>query len=91
MLCGSSPLEVSSGKVKRHRLNRGGDRQANAALHRVVVVRLRWDEATREYMDRRIKEGKTKGEVILFLKRYVAREVYEVLRAMEEKSARSAA
>ncbi len=91
MLCGASPLEASSGKVKRHRLNRGGDRHANAALHRVVVVRLRWDEATREYMDRRIKEGKTKREVIRCLKRYVAREVYEVLRAMDQKSLTSAA
>lgn len=91
MLCGSSPLEASSGMVKRHRLNRGGDRQANAALQRVVVVRLRWHKATREYMDRRTKEGKTKLEIIRCLKRYVAREVYEVLRVMQEQSVSSAA
>jgi hypothetical protein len=59
MLCGSSPVEASSGKVVRHRrLNRGGDRQANAALYRVVLVRLRWHEATRNYMARRTTEGK---------------------------------
>jgi transposase len=91
MLCGSSPLEASSGKVKRHRLNRGGDRQANSALYHVVMARLRWDKATQEYMDRRMKEGKTKREVIRCLKRYVAREVYEILIAMHEKTAASAA
>lgn len=79
MLCGSSPVEASSGKVTRHRLNRGGDRQANAALHRIVVSRLRSSEATKEYMARRIAEGKSKKEVIRCLKRYVAREVYAAL------------
>jgi len=83
MLCGSSPIEASSGKVKRHRLNRGGDRQANSALYHVVMSRLRWDKATQEYMARRIKEGRTKREVIRCLKRYVAREVFVVLTAMQ--------
>jgi transposase len=79
-LCGSSPLDASSGKQVRHRLNRGGDRQANSALHMIVINRLSWDQATKDYMARRIAEGKTKREVIRCLKRYVAREVYKVLR-----------
>jgi transposase len=62
MLCGASPLEASSGKVRRHRLNRGGDRQANAALYRIVVARLRHDQQTRDYLARRIREGKSKKE-----------------------------
>jgi transposase len=64
MLCGASPIEASSGKTVRHRLNRGGDRQANAALHRIVIVRLRWHQPTKDYMARRIAEGKTTKEVI---------------------------
>jgi hypothetical protein len=80
MLCGASPLEASSGKVRRHRLNRGGDRQANAALYRIVVARLRHDQQTRDYLARRIREGKSKKEAIRCLKRYVAREVFAVLR-----------
>jgi transposase len=78
-LCGSNPIPASSGKVQRHRLNRGGDRQANAALHRVVVVRLRWHKPTQAYMTRRLTEGKTKAEIIRCLKRYVAREIYNIL------------
>ena len=74
-LCGVSPVPASSGKTNRHRLNRGGDRQANAALYRVVLVRLSHDLRTREYMDRRTREGMGKSEVIRCLKRYVAREV----------------
>jgi transposase len=79
-LCGASPVEASSGKTQRRRLNRGGDRQANAALYRIVVTRLRWDPHTREYLDRRIAEGKTRREVIRCLKRYVTRELYPLLR-----------
>ena len=78
-LCGVSPIEASSGKTVRHRLNRGGDRRANAALHRVVLVRLRWHQPTRDYMRRRTKEGLSKPEIIRCLKRYVAREVFAVL------------
>ncbi|MEX5638043.1 transposase [Parafrankia sp. FMc2] len=63
-LCGVSPLEASSGKTHRHRLNRGGDRQANAALHRIVITRLRCDPRTRAYQQRRLAEGKTPREVI---------------------------
>lgn len=79
-LCGASPVEASSGKSQRRRLNRGGDRQANAALYRIVLSRLRLDPATRSYRDRRISEGKTKREIMRCLKRYVAREIYNLLR-----------
>ena len=79
-LCGVNPIPASSGKTNRHRLNRGGHRQANAALHRIVVVRLRHDERTQAYMRRRTTEGMSKAEVIRCLKRYVAREVFSTLR-----------
>lgn len=78
-LCGVAPLEASSGKVVRHRLNRGGDRQANAALYRVVIVRMGTDPRTKEYVARRTAQGKTKREIIRCLKRFVAREVYAAL------------
>lgn len=79
MLCGTSPLPASSGKTDRHRLNRGGDRQANAALYRVVLSRLRWDPRTHAYVERRTKDGKSKKEIIRCLKRYIAREIYNLL------------
>lgn len=79
-LCGVAPLDASSGLQQRHRLNRGGDRQANAALWRIVMVRLSSDPATKDYLERRIKDGHTKKEAIRCLKRYIAREVYELLR-----------
>ncbi len=79
MLCGAAPLPASSGKTRRHRLNRGGDRQANAALHRITIVRLKCHEPTRAYMDRRLAEGKPKPEIIRCLKRYPAREIYHFL------------
>jgi transposase len=78
-LCGVAPIEASSGKVQRHRLNRGGDRNANQALWRIVMTRLAFDPRTRDYMERRTKEGRSKREVIRILKRYVAREVYRHL------------
>lgn len=80
-LCGVSPIEASSGKTQRHRLNRGGDRQANAALHRIVVTRIRWDARTRDYLERRMAQGKTKREAIRCLKRYVAREIFNLIRS----------
>ncbi|MFF7988158.1 transposase [Streptomyces sp. NPDC007901] len=80
-LCGVSPVEQSSGKSRRRRLNRGGDRQANAALHRIVVTRMRQDERTRIYLERRTAGGKGKREVMRCLKRYAAREVYALIRA----------
>jgi transposase len=78
-LCGVSPIEASSGKVVRHRLNRGGNRDANRALHMICMVRMGQDERTREYVARRTQEGKSKREILRCLKRYVAREVYRVL------------
>ena len=82
-LCGASPVEVSSGKTVRHRLNRGGDRQANNALWRIVLVRLRAGHPpTVAYLQRRTAQGKSKREVIRCLKRYIAREVFAVLTTM---------
>ena len=75
-LCGVAPIEASSGKVIRHRLNRGGDRQANSALWRIVMVRMVSDPRTRDYVERRTKEGRSNREIIRILTRYVAREVY---------------
>jgi transposase len=91
MLCGSSPVQASSGKTVRHRLNRGGDRQANAALFRIVLVRMRWHQPTRHYVERRTKEGKSKLEIMRCLKRYVAREVYELLKEVTESRLQQAA
>jgi transposase len=82
MLCGASPLPASSGRTVRHRLNRGGDRQANNALWRIVLVRMSCDERTRSYVARRTAEGKSKREIIRCLKRYITREVYQELRAV---------
>ena len=79
-LCSVNPIPASSGKTNRHRLNRGGDRQANSALYRIVVSRLRYDLRTQAYMRRRTAEGMSKREVIRCLKRYVAREVYSAIR-----------
>lgn len=75
-MCGTCPLPASSGKTSRHRLNRGGNRQANAALHRVIVTRMRCHQPTIDYVRRRTAEGKTKAEIMRCLKRYVAREVF---------------
>jgi transposase len=79
MLCGASPIQASSGKTVRHRLNRGGNRQANTALYRIVVVRLRWHQPTRDYLARRTTQGLSKKEIIRCLKRYVVREVFAAL------------
>ena len=78
-LCGVSPVEASSGKVVRHRLNRGGNRDANRALHMVCVVRMGSERRTRSYVTKRTAEGKSKWEIMRCLKRYIAREVYSVL------------
>ncbi len=74
-LYGACPIPASSGRTSRHRLNRGGDRRANAALHR-VVVRMRRHQPTLDYIRRRTGEGKSKREIIRCLKRFVAREIY---------------
>ena len=78
-LCGVNPLEASSGKTSRRRLNRGGDRQANSALYRIAICRLSCDARTRNYLTRRITEGKTRREAIRCLKRYIAREIYQII------------
>jgi transposase len=78
-LCGVSPLEASSGKHVRHRLNRSGDRQANSALWHIVFTRMVNDPRTKHYIERRMKDGRTKKEAIRCLKRYVAREVFAAL------------
>ncbi|MGI4807435.1 MAG: IS110 family transposase [Janthinobacterium lividum] len=78
-LCGACPIPASSGKTNRHRLNRGGNRQANAALYRVVIVRMRAHQPTLDYVRRRTAEGKSKSEIIRCLKRYVAREIFGYL------------
>ena len=78
-LCGTSPVEASSGATVRHRLNRGGNRQANNALWRIAMIRMRIDDRTIEYAARRRAEGKTRREIIRCLKRYIARDVYRLL------------
>lgn len=79
MLCGAAPIPASSGKTTRHRLNRGGDRAANAALHQIAVVRLATDPTTRAYAARRTKEGKSKKDILRCLKRAIARQVYHLI------------
>jgi len=82
-LCGVCPIPAGSGKTNgRHRLNRGGNRQANAALYRTVIVRMRWHEPTIAYVERRTAEGLSKKEIIRCLKRFVAREVFALLPAL---------
>jgi len=78
-LCGAAPLEASSGMVTRHRLSRAGNREANAALYRIIINRMANDDRTRTYVKRRRAEGKSNLEIIRALKRYVAREVYPLL------------
>ncbi len=80
-LCGVDPIPASSGKTSRHRLNPGGDRDANSALHLIAIVRLRYCERTQAYAARRTAEGRSKREIVRCLKRYIAREVYRTLRA----------
>jgi transposase len=79
-LCGACPIPAGSGRTNgRHRLNRGGNRQANAALYRAVVVRMRWHPPTIAYVERRTAEGLSKKEIIRCLKRFLAREIYRLL------------
>jgi transposase len=78
-LCGVAPLDASSGKQRRHRLSRAGNRQANHALWRIVFTRMGSDDRTRVYVARRTEEGLTKPEIMRVLKRYVARETYQLL------------
>ena len=78
-LTGTAPLDASSGKQQRHRLNRGGDRDANCALYQIALTRSSVDEDTKLYLKRRIAAGKTKKEAFRCLKRYIAREVHQIL------------
>ena len=80
-LCGVCPIPASSGKTTRHRLNRGGNRRANAALHRVAIVRMRCHPPSIAYVQRRIAEGKSTREIRRCLKRYIAREIFQQLRS----------
>lgn len=80
-LCGVAPIPASSGRTDRHRLNRGGDRQANKALYTIVLTRLGKDPRTRAYKDRRTKQGLSPKEIIRCLKRYVVREIHAALLA----------
>jgi transposase len=84
-LAGISPLPASSGRTDRHRLNRGGDRAANAAIHRIVLCRMRHHEHTRAYVARRTAQGLSKKEIMRCLKRYVVREVHTALLADFER------
>jgi hypothetical protein len=79
-MCAVAPIPASSGKTRRHRLNRGGNREASHALWRIVITRMSAHPATRAYVRRRTAEGLPKKEIIRGLKRYVAREVYPYLR-----------
>ena len=78
-LCGACPIPASSGKTNRHRLNRGGNRQGNMALHRIAIVRLGYHQPTRDYVAKKTREGKSKLEIIRCLKRHIAREAYKAL------------
>lgn len=78
-LCGAAPLDASSGQQHRHRLSRAGDRQANAALYRIIIGRMKTDPATRAYIERRHQDGKTTLEAIRCLKRYIARDLYPLV------------
>jgi transposase len=90
MLCGVAPLPASSGMTQRHRLNRGGDRQANSALHLAVISRMRLDPRTQAYVAKKTAEGHSKMEIIRCLKRYLVREVYHLLNPGEpNQSSRS--
>jgi len=82
-LCGVSPIEASSGKTRRRRLNRGGDRRGKSALHHIALTRARCDQTTRDYLDRRIAQGKTRREATRCIKRYIAREIYGVIRRLD--------
>ena len=76
---GTAPLPASSGKTVRHRLNRGGDRQVNNAIHTIAVIRAKHQPETRAYLDRRIREGKTKREALRALKRHISRDLFKRL------------
>jgi transposase len=88
-LCGTCPIPASSGQTHRHRLYRGGHRQANSAIYRIAIVRMQHHQPTIDYVARRTAEGRTKRDIIRCLKRFLAREIYQ--RVMTDHQARQAA
>jgi len=82
-LAGTAPIPASSGLKTRHRLNRGGDRALNQAIHTIAVTRMRCDSRTRDYVAKRVAEGKTTREIRRCLKRYITRELYKTLNPAE--------
>jgi len=84
MLCGVAPLPASSGMTQRHPLNRGGDRQANRALHMIAISRMRTDDRTKAYVAKKTVEGHSKLEIIRCLKRFIAREIYYLMQQSKE-------
>jgi hypothetical protein len=80
-ICGAAPIQASSGRTTRHRLDFGGDRQANRALHMIAVCRLRYCQRTRAYATKRTAEGLSRREILRCLKRYIARQTYHTLRS----------
>ena len=90
-LSGASPLPASSGRTVRHRLNRGGDRALNSAIHTIAITRMRCCPTTKDYVARRTAEGKTSREIRRFLKRYIARELYRALNTSTTLTAQTSA
>lgn len=86
-LAGTAPIPASSGKTNRHRLNRGGNRQGNAAFHRIVLVRMKTHAPTRDYVEKTLARGKTKRDAMRLLKRYIAREIFPILIAIQQRHA----
>lgn len=86
-LAGTAPVPASSGKTNRHRLNRGGNRQGNAAFHRIVLVRMKSHPATRDYVTKTLARGKTKRDAMRLLKRYLAREIFPILITIQQRHA----
>lgn len=88
-LCGAAPIPASSGRIVRHWLNRGGDRSANSALWRIVLIKMGTDERTKAYVAKRAAEGMSKLEIMRCLKHFVAREVFAHLPStIEARTAR---
>ena len=84
-LCGVSPVEFSSGKMTNRCRGRGGNRQANEALYRIVLKRLRSDETTQDYLQKSTEKGKSTRDVIRFLKPYLVREIFTILKTIPDQ------
>ena len=90
-LAGVNPIPASSGNTVRHRINRGGDRRLNRALHMVAVTRIRMDPRTRSYVEKRTAEGRTPREIRRCLKRYIVRQIYRQLNTTAAATSSNAA